>query len=299
MVTSRSQFHFYAKLYRFSRFGRALNRFPKKQLRKWLGKELNIDAKNSFDPKWKWLGHLVYTVEDTNNIMIIDPCFWGQRVSYVSKGYYEYAVMAYLKKTLGEGDVFIDIGANIGFFSVFASGKVGNTGRVLSFEPSPGAFKMLSAHTYINRLKNVELFNMALFDSTGTLKMKVEDEGGRGSIRSSASFEDEIEVLADRFDNLNTQIPNNAKGFCKIDVEGAEMTVIKGMSEFISSHPNFTYMLEVTPAWLSDFGDSADNMFDVFRKHGFKFYKVHSAGILEEHDGKALKYQENFIIKKG
>lgn len=299
MNQSKSTFNLYSKLYRFSRFGRALGRFPKKQIRNWLSKELELNVSQTFNPSWGWMGLVKYQVEDTDNIMILDPRFWSQRISLVGQRYYEYAIMAYLKKNINKGDTFIDVGANIGFFTIFASGKVGQEGAVYAFEPSPVAYNLLQAHVHINRLNNVILSNIALLDEPGVLQMNVEDEGGRGNLRTTANFEKTVDVKGEAFDNLEFNIPNSANGFCKIDVEGAEMNVLNGMRNFINTHPNFTYIIEVTPSWLESFGSSVEEVFDMFVSNNFKLYTVHGDGILTPHDGKNLKYQENFIIKQG
>ncbi len=297
MEPSRWKYDLYCKLYRFARFGSMRQRFPKTTLRNWLKKELATD--HVTEKNWDWLGLVPYKVEETDYYMMLNLNYWGQRVSYVSKRYYEYAIMSFLKKHIQPGDVFIDIGANIGFYTLFAAAKVGPKGRVLAFEANPIAFDILKGHVDVNRIKNTELYACALFDRTSTIDLKVENEGGKSSVRSSADFGEVVNVPAERFDTLVTDIPSNARGVCKIDVEGAEMNVLKGMTDFINTHPNIAYIIEISPSWLEEFGYSVADLVNMFKPLGFKFYEaVGIEGDLREHKGEITNNQDNFIIMR-
>lgn len=77
-------------------------------------------------------------------------------------GTYERGFAEFLKQNLKKGDIFIDVGANIGLFTLLSSKLVGNVGRILSFEPNPEIFEQLEVNVNLNNSKNIELFNFAL-----------------------------------------------------------------------------------------------------------------------------------------
>ncbi|MCK5092656.1 MAG: FkbM family methyltransferase [Gammaproteobacteria bacterium] len=83
------------------------------------------------------------------------------------------------------GDVVWDVGAFIGMFSIFSSERVGNTGRVITFEPEPGTFKLLQENCKLNNADNITLFNAALYDSTdkGMIFASKENENAIHSLR--------------------------------------------------------------------------------------------------------------------
>src|SRR3990172_2612704 len=86
-------------------------------------------------------------------------------------GYYEYGVTKLVTSTLRPGDTFIDIGANIGYFTLVASPLVGPSGKVHSFEPIPGIFSTLQSNVAANGLTNVRMNQAAIFETDGELEL--------------------------------------------------------------------------------------------------------------------------------
>jgi len=88
-----------------------------------------------------------------------------QRYIYLF-GVWEANLSSWIRSALKPGDVFVDVGANIGFFSLLASQIVGSEGRVVSIEPSPTIFAQLTANVALNRVGNIRLVNCAASDQS-------------------------------------------------------------------------------------------------------------------------------------
>lgn len=82
-------------------------------------------------------------------------------------GYYEYEVRTLVENSLKAGDIFLDIGANIGYMTLLAANKVGDKGRVFSFEPNPDVLPYLQENVRFNKLGNTTIENSAVSKSNG------------------------------------------------------------------------------------------------------------------------------------
>lgn len=144
-----------------------------------------------------------------------------------------------LSTWLTEGDWVIDVGANIGQYTKKMSDLVGNTGRVIAFEPILETFYLLAANTnkFINKF-NISLFNAAISDSTVVLGMDIpQSDTGLNNYYQAHLVESNTahSVLCIPLDHFD--FPKSIK-LVKIDAEGHELHVLKGMKNLISrDHP--------------------------------------------------------------
>lgn len=145
---------------------------------------------------------------------------------------YESYFLSILKKELKEGAVFVDIGANIGQHSLFASQIVGDKGKVISFEPIPRIFEQFSRSVEENRkykkCNNILLHNIACGDVIENMYIYIcEDNVGASSLVTKERVGEKISVKIDIADKiLETE---KRIDFIKIDVEGFEWEVLKGL----------------------------------------------------------------------
>lgn len=154
---------------------------------------------------------------------------------------YEPETVDYFARTLGPGHVFVDIGANHGYFTMLAASLVGETGRVVAFEPNPKVFRQLQMHAALNCVESrVLLLPRALAESQGEAKLYVSQEDGNSGLSSltpgvealalgSLSEAHTVLVLLDTFDRWLTSSGVDHVDLVKIDVEGAESRVLAGM----------------------------------------------------------------------
>lgn len=138
-------------------------------------------------------------------------------------GLYERDRLDQVKAMMGEGSVFYDVGAQAGYHSMHASRWVSDGGQVYAFEPLPLNFRNLAQHVELNNLRNVKALQCAVSDGEG--QMHFDPGPGRMAGHLSASGPLVVKVVSiDRFVEEGHRPPS----FMKIDVEGAEMRVLKG-----------------------------------------------------------------------
>lgn len=110
-----------------------------------------------------------------------------------SRFYQDSKLASYLPRALKPGAIFLDIGANIGIFSIMASSLVGPEGTVLAFEPEPTSFGGLERSVKLNALANVRCCNLALSDRDGVLSFHSANDGRASSLVA------EVPVRRDRY----------------------------------------------------------------------------------------------------
>ena len=138
----------------------------------------------------------------------------------------------FLKKHVKEGDIFIDIGANIGCYTLLAAKLVGQKGKVIAFEPVSNVFERLKYNVELNNAKNIELNCKAVYSGSGTINLFLacSDNLGMASVfhhDAENGITEKVETVS--MDNYILTTKLNRVDFIKIDVEGAELFVLRGM----------------------------------------------------------------------
>ncbi len=152
---------------------------------------------------------------------------------------YEPGVTQIVTNHLAHGYTFVDVGANIGFFSMVAASKVGKTGKVYSFEPNPSNCDLIRMSTEINGYGEiVELHSAAVAEAKGELNFTIPgiDSNGR-VVNSDEVARGAVETLivqAVTLDDVLGSVPRI--DLMKIDIEGAEARAWRGMQTIIQHH---------------------------------------------------------------
>jgi FkbM family methyltransferase len=155
----------------------------------------------------------------------------------MATGIYELETRRWIRRLLPVGGHFVDCGANLGYFSVYAARCVGPAGRVDAVEPDPVNRDRLAAHLKLNDITNVTIHPVAvgtekkrltLYHPTGQMNHG-QASGFAGLVPGGRAFE----VAADRLDAVVPDVPN----LVKFDVEGAEFDAIRGAEQYWTS-PN-------------------------------------------------------------
>ena len=181
------------------------------------------------------------------------------------RGFYvrdiEVETSQYIQHTLNSGDCFWDIGANLGFFSMLASQCVGSTGQVHSFEPTPESFQRLAEHIEMNSMKNITAHNCALSDYNGFASINSPDKVNHGM--NFISKHEDGQIIVQIGDDMSLMPPT----LIKIDVEGSEPQVIKGLSQTIAKHlPKL--IIEFSEPWLNRFNTICEELRDLILSLG-------------------------------
>lgn len=151
-------------------------------------------------------------------------------------GCYEPEIVSLFHRHLKPGMNVVDIGANIGYFSILSASIVGTAGHVLAVEPNPENARLLEISRRANGFQHLEIAMMAAGDANGLLILNAgESNGTTASLSSNPDLlKNATLVPSIRLDNL---IPRSRKiDFLKIDVEGAEKLALSGAMETLSSH---------------------------------------------------------------
>jgi FkbM family methyltransferase len=139
------------------------------------------------------------------------------------------------------GDVVLDVGAHIGSFTIKAAREAGPTGGVVSFEPSAENFSLLSRNVEANSCANIRLYKVAVGSQPGTAQLQLHRRRGTNSLYPHPTSEPiGVEEVAVRtIDSVADELNLKRVDFMKIDVEGAELEVLKGAKKVLSEyHPS-------------------------------------------------------------
>ena len=137
-------------------------------------------------------------------------------------------------RELDPGQVFFDVGANVGYYSILASRIVGPSGRVVAFEPVVRNISYLQRHVEINKAENVRVLPFAVSSANGILSFSTGPNSAMGSIEANGTGDVlvsavSLDYIAGRLDIMPDML--------KIDVEGAEMDVFAGAEKVLASRP--------------------------------------------------------------
>ena len=255
-----------------------------------------IAGKRSFwtrvvDPYFAWNSHeFVATTIFGSRIAGNTRDMIQQYIYYF--GVWEPNLTCWIAQRLAPGDSVIDVGANIGYFSLLASKLVGNTGAVVAIEASPEIFSALRSNLERNRANNVRAVNLAVSDHKGTVKLF---RGPHHNIGLTTIFDDlgydfECEVEAAALSDILTPEEIQNARFIKIDVEGAEWPVVAGMGPLLNRcRHDLEIMVEINPEPLARQGKQPDDILSIFFDSGFHAYSIKNdywaLSHLPPHDG--------------
>lgn len=134
------------------------------------------------------------------------------------------------RSQLREGQIVYDIGAHMGYYTVIGSSAVGPNGRVIAFEPLPFNLSQLRRHIHLNRCGNVTVIDKCVAERSGRARFSPGTGTGTGRLTPDGALEVEVVSLDDAVSSGALPPPD----VMKIDVEGAELSVLKGAEKVIA-----------------------------------------------------------------
>jgi FkbM family methyltransferase len=141
-------------------------------------------------------------------------------------GGYEPEMQELMARELRQGSTFYDVGANVGFYSLLSSFQI-NPGKVFAFEPLPANVGFLSKHLELNRVNNVQIFQLAISDEVGTANFQSERTGAMGRLDSSG----DVQVKVSTLDALLQSGEISPPDYIKMDIEGLEFRALLGAKD--------------------------------------------------------------------
>ena len=180
----------------------------------------------------------------------------------------------------------VDIGANVGYYSITAARLIGSEKRVFSFEPQERVVGKLRRNIELNALSNVVVFPFALADAPGNVTFYVPTEGqeGLGSMRANGRFAvaKTVEVEARRLDDVLATLGNPEIGLVKMDAEGAEILILRGATRLLASANKPSLIFEANEANCKPFGYCVFDLLQYIYSFGYRLRQLDTENWIAE-----------------
>lgn len=207
---------------------------------------------------------------------------WIQAHMYFLNHYEQEETDLVLQK-LPEGGIFIDIGANVGFYSLFAAKKVGKSGKVLSFEPFPLNVQRLKRNITLNNFSQIKVVPMAIGNNSGKLDLYYSEHdqnlGTVSGFGNTTSHSVTVDLI--RLDDYIEKHTPERIDVIKIDIEGAEYDALLGMKQTLAKFKP-AILIEISPDILAKTNKTADDIKDILFQLNYKITAHHSHNYLFE-----------------
>ncbi len=184
-----------------------------------------------------------------------------------------------IKNNINEGDIVVDIGGNIGYYAILSSKIVGKNGKVYAFEPNEEIIPLLKKNLKINSCKNVFLVNKAVSDKNGKLNFYIMKQNkAQSSIYCYGEIDKKIQVDSITLDKFF--ILKNKPNFIKMDVEGGELSILKGAKSILKN--KIKIFLEHKPSKLKRQGINPNEIKKILIRNKFKIKRLPSSLFCEK-----------------
>lgn len=211
---------------------------------------------------------------------------------------FEKGEQSFVSRFLQSGMTVLDIGAHHGLYTLLASKRVGPQGAVIAFEPSPRELRNLRWNLALNRSRNVRLEPLALSSNEGTAELFVCLGQGTAcnSLRPPAVSEptQPILVTVTTLDSYLEKHPIRSVDFVKIDVEGAELEVLKGATGLLSSSSRPVVMCELADIRTEPWDYRSCEIYEFLETYDYRWFSVTPEGRLRPCPRKE-QYHESLI----
>lgn len=209
-------------------------------------------------------------------------------------GVWEPIITQYLSERLAEGDIFIDVGANVGYHTLLASRRVGPSGRVFAIEAASSTFLKLQENLSRNNARNVIALHVAVSDTPGQVPVWSSPKGNSPGTttlsyvaqqRQTLRLVETVEAKPLR-QIIDIEIIRQAR-FIKIDVEGAEWAVVKSLAELMKTvSPRTEFIVEIDEVLIRRSSGTLETFLGYFAAAGFEPFVI------------ANRYDAKFFVSK-
>lgn len=217
------------------------------------------------------------TIVIDKDVHIKLPAIGALAYAFVVDGDFEKTEREFIQRFLRPGDVFLDVGANAGLYSVLAAKRVGDQGKIHAFEPDPGGFSLLRVNVDLNDVRNVILNRMVVSNDNGVVKFGSCPDAAFSSMRQNAYHQTRgnlewFEVDSVSLDAYVERQRLERVDLVKVDVEGAELDVLLGASVVLRRTPAPVLMIEFCDVTTAGFGYEANQLPQLLEGYGYQLY---------------------------
>jgi FkbM family methyltransferase len=200
--------------------------------------------------------------------------YWGE---------FEVDIINFLKSLLKDSSVFVDVGANIGIYTLLASQHIKKEGKIFAFEPSDWANERLKENLKLNETKNVEVLKLAVTNFTGLNQFYVCEDDAYNSLISTPMKEVQkiVEIESICLDDFCVDRKIDQIDILKIDVEGADYLVLKGAEEILKSDKSPIIVCEFNRNISGGITYNKDEFSEFMKELSYKFFMINEKNLIE------------------
>jgi FkbM family methyltransferase len=214
------------------------------------------------------------TADVLGQLFQLDP---GDSMGLAQHGVYEPIESTIVMDHVKVGDNALDLGANIGYYTLMLAKLVGPKGKVFAFEPDPDSFRILQANIAKNRTKNVEPIQLAASNVNADANLYRDRFNNLDHrIFSSSTDREVVPIKAVRLDDYFADRPVSF-GFIKMDIQGAEGLALDSMNSILERSKRVVILTEYWPRGLNASGYGATKFIGKLKALGFVIYDLRSA----------------------
>lgn len=190
-------------------------------------------------------------------------------------GLYDYDEMFFLQRFLQNGDSFLDVGANVGIYTLLAA-QQSPAGQIYSIEALPKNVVRLNENLSLNQFNNITVYELAVSSYQGHIPLDLADGDSTPSIsvitaKTEQSDRHSLQVSTDTLNNLMVGSIERLT-LAKMDIEGAELLALKGATLLLQQHRPMVWILEIN-SQIQNFDYTAEDLVDFLDSHDYGLYK--------------------------
>lgn len=189
-------------------------------------------------------------------------------------GFYEPDSLALLKRIVKPGDTVVEAGSHFGYFTLWLSRLVAETGAVHAFEPHPHCLEFLERNLRLGGIRNVTVHRLALSDAEETAALAQENPYNFGTawLTSAAVDTEDPRVRTTTLDAYAATFGVGTVDVVKLDVQGHELRALRGMTGILEENPDIRVLVEIDDGHLLRAGASRTELIAFFREREFRAF---------------------------
>lgn len=242
-----------------------------------------------------WPGRAVRFTDGTGNRFVsMKNNFTAMAVAVL--GERDPDVMLFLRRWLQPGSVALDVGANVGTYSIPLARIVGARGRVVAFEPNRPTRACLRHNLRLNSIRNVTVVPCAVGETAGRQGLVVtEKNAGEVHLAPAGSAEGREGVRVTTLDQEVKRLRLPAVDYIKLDIEGYELAALRGATEILRNSPRLVVQTEIVPAHLRRYGFDLADLVGFFREHGYQPFACSAEGLMRPIDSQGVNPEPDWF----
>ena len=231
---------------------------------------------------------LYFDVEDTGSPI----------AETINFGHFEQEYSSKLISSIKQSNVFFDVGANVGYYSLIA-GLQNKNCRIFSFEPVTETYEKLLDNVTLNKLQNISAFNFGFLEKDKEISMFYDANESTAASLENIRDLNEIDKTKCKFTTIDSFVKKHKvfPDLIKIDVEGAELFALMGAVDTLKNG-NPTIFIEILRKWCAKFGHTAMDVFNFLYDLGYSSYVVRGSSLERIHFIDESTVDTNFIFMK-